>query len=132
MKSEATQTGVLIYSKKKYLGAYQVLDKKVPFLTTNNIRKFVRTTGFRENLKSIYSLISHYNPLVSFTHRLCCAWVLILYISGGVYRLKSTPNYRILETFYGNFFTLRVFDRNLLRGSCQKTTILSYCYVFTF
>ena len=44
--------------------------------------------------------------------------VLILYISGGTYRLKSTPNDRLFEKIFMTIlFTLRVFVRNLLRGS---------------
>ena len=41
--------------------------------------------------------------------------VLILYISGGTYSLKSTPNDRFFEKlFMAILFTLRVFARNLL------------------
>ena len=49
--------------------------------------------------------------------------VLILYISGGTYSLKSTPNDKLLEKlFMAILFTLRVFARNLLRGNRRWNT----------
>ena len=49
--------------------------------------------------------------------------VLILYISGGTYSLKSTPNDRFVEKlFMAILFTLRVFARNLLRGNRRRNT----------
>ena len=46
--------------------------------------------------------------------------MLILYISGGTYSLKSTANDRYFEKlFMAILFTLRVFARNLLRGNRQ-------------
>ena len=49
--------------------------------------------------------------------------VLILYISGGYYSLKSTPNDIFFEKLYMTIlFTHRVFDRNLLRGNRRRNT----------
>ena len=50
--------------------------------------------------------------------------MLILYISGGIYSLKSTPNDRLfLRNFSWQFlFTLRIFARNLLRGNRRRNT----------
>ena len=66
-------------------------------------------------------IIGHYNPsvrifdLVSHTTMLR---VLILHISGGTYSLKSTTNDRYFKKLVLQIlFTLRVFDRNLLRGN---------------
>ena len=68
-------------------------------------------------------IIGHYKPSVRIT--LC---VLTLYISGGAYSLKSTPNIQIFdELFMAILFTLRVFARNLLRGSC-RTNIFIFSY----
>ena len=67
--------------------------------------------------------ISHYNPSVRIidqflTPLMLC--VLILYISGEIYNLKSTPNDRFFEKFFtAILFTLRVFARNLMRGNRQ-------------
>ena len=64
-------------------------------------------------------IISHDNPsvriidLVSQTTYVVC--VLILYISGGTYSLRSTPNDRFFEKlFMAILGILRVFARNLL------------------
>ena len=66
-------------------------------------------------MKLLYILIGHYNPSVR------C--VLILYISGGTYCLKSTTNDRFFEKlFMVILFTLRVFARNLLRGNRRRNT----------
>ena len=56
--------------------------------------------------------------------------VLILYISGGTFSLKSIPNHRFFEKlFMAILFTLRVLARNLLRGNRRRNTfrILSWC-----
>ena len=56
--------------------------------------------------------------------------VLILYISGGTYSLKSTPNYRFFKKLFMEIlFTFRVFARNLLRGNRQRNIfhILFWC-----
>ena len=46
---------------------------------------------------------------------------LILYVSGGTYSLKSTPNDRFLRNFSWQFyFTPTVFARNLLRVSHRR------------
>ena len=46
---------------------------------------------------------------------------LILYVRGGTYSLTSTPNDRFLRNFFmAGLFTLRVFARNLLRGSRRR------------
>ena len=47
--------------------------------------------------------------------------VLILYISGGNYSLKSTPKDRLFKKlFMATLFILRVFARNLPRGHRQR------------
>ena len=52
----------------------------------------------------------------SSSHRLRC--LLVLYISGWTYRLKSTPNDRFFEKlFMAILFTLRVFARNHRRNT---------------
>ena len=44
--------------------------------------------------------------------------VLILYINGGTYCLKSTPDDKFFEKLFMTIlFTLRVFATNLLRGN---------------
>ena len=51
--------------------------------------------------------------------------VLILYISGGTYSLKSTPNDRFFffeKLFMEILFTLRVFARNQLRRNRRRNT----------
>ena len=49
--------------------------------------------------------------------------VLILYIIGGTYSLKSTPNDRFFEKlFMAILFTHSVFARNLLTGNRQRNT----------
>ena len=56
--------------------------------------------------------------------------VLILYISGGTYSLKSTPNDRFLEKlFMAILFTLRVLARNLLRRNRRRKYAfrISFC-----
>ena len=56
--------------------------------------------------------------------------VLILYISGGTYSLKSTPNDRFFEKLLmAILFTLRVFARNLLRGN-RRRKLSVFCFVF--
>ena len=56
--------------------------------------------------------------------------VLILYISGGTYSLKSIPNDRFFEKlFMAILFTLHtVFARNLLRGNRRRKIL----FVFRF
>ena len=52
--------------------------------------------------------------------------LLTLYMSGGIYSLKSTPNDWFLEKlFMAILFTLRVFAKNLLRGN-RRRNIFSY------
>ena len=56
--------------------------------------------------------------------------LLILYISGGTYSLKSNPNDRFLEKLCkAILFTLRVFARNLLRRNRRWNSfrILFWC-----
>ena len=70
------------------------------------------------NVNNTY-IIGHYNPSVRIIdlvfHTPLKLSVLILYIRGGTYSLKSTPNDRFFEKlFMGILFTLRVFARNLL------------------
>ena len=65
---------------------------------------------------AIFYLLSEFLPEICWgTPFMLC--VLILYISGGSYNLKSTPN----DRFHGNFLlTLRVFARNLMRANRQR------------
>ena len=70
--------------------------------------------------------IDHYNLSVKITtkHRL---GVLISFISGGTFGLKSIPNdIFVWRNFSWQFlFTLRVFTKNLLRGNL-RWNIVSY------
>ena len=73
---------------------------------------------------SVTYIIGHYNPSVRITAQhltplILCA--LILYVSGGTYSLTSTANDRFLRNFFmACLFTLRIFVRNLLRGSRRR------------
>ena len=54
-------------------------------------------------------------------------WVLILYVSIRTYSFKSTPNNRFFRNlFMIILFTLRVFARNLLRGSRRRNIFFLY------
>ena len=54
--------------------------------------------------------------------------VLILYISGGTNRLKSTPNDRFVKKlFIAILFTLTDFVRKLMRRNCRRYT---FCILF--
>ena len=56
--------------------------------------------------------------------------VLILYVSGGFYSLKSTPNDRFFEALImAILFTLRFFARNLLIGNRWRNT---FCVLFWY
>ena len=61
--------------------------------------------------------IGHYNASVRITSKLLTPLmlcVLIVYINGETYSLKSTPNDRFSEKlFMAILFTIRVFARNL-------------------
>ena len=64
----------------------------------------------------------------SFSFHLCC--VLIQYMSGAKYNLKSTPNVRFLRNFFlAILFILRVLSGNLQRSSC-RSNIFSYFILF--
>ena len=94
--------------------------------TYENIYTFFSFPQF-DSTKPIHTyIISHYNPSVSITTyvltplMLC---VLILYISGGTYSLKSTPNAKFFKKlFMAILFTLRVFARNLLRENRRRNS----------
>ena len=62
-----------------------------------------------------YGLASHITYVVA----------LILYMRGGTYSLKSTSNDQFLRNFSWQFSLLRVFARNLLKGSSRRN-------IFTF
>ena len=88
----------------------------VPFIAPKGFISSNYTTHTRHNwslqtFRQDYDLASH----------ICCVR-LILYMTGGTYSLKSTPNVRFFkETFHDNFiFSLRVFASNLLRGSRRR------------
>ena len=67
----------------------------------------------------------------SFAHNLHMYVVRInlSYTSGGTYSLILTPNVRFLSNFFmADFFTLRIFVRNLLRNSSRRNIfIISFC-----
>ena len=73
-------------------------------------------------------IIAHYKPLVWIRIQLLVPLtfcVLILYISGGTYSLKSTPNDRFLRKFFhDNFFSLRGFARKPLSKSGRRAAVL--------
>ena len=78
-------------------------------------------------------IIGYYNSSVRITSWLLiplmlCA--LVLYESGGTYRLMSTVNDRFLRNFFmTGLFNLRVFARNLLRGNRRRSIFL---FIFRF
>ena len=83
------------------------------------------------NVYCIHNIIDYYNAsvrvvdLVSHTNYVVC--VLIIYISGGTYSLKSTPNGREtwLEKFFmAILFMLIDFAWNLLQGSCRRNIFI--------
>ena len=73
-------------------------------------------------------IIGHYNTSVRIIDHLCCVCQ-FLYISGGIYSLKSTPNDIFCEKpLMATLFTLRVFARHLLRGNRRRKTFrISFC-----
>ena len=72
------------------------------------------------NIIGYYNLSVRIRTLLLPQLMLCA---LILYIGGGIYSLKSTPNDRFFEKlFMAILFTLRVFVRNLLRGNRRRNT----------
>ena len=92
-----------------------------PF-NNKNLFNFAIQSEIVRILKTYTYIIGHYNPsvriidLVSHTTYVVC--VLILYINGGTYSLKSTPNDWFFEKlFTAILFTLRVFARNTFRIS---------------
>ena len=111
---------------KKYF-SYFVLMPTHHLLDHGNFTIYTRNLI---NLKHIY-IIGHYNPLVMITTQflttlMLCA--LILYMSGGTYTLKSTPNDRFLRKFFmAIIFTFRVFARNLLKDKRRKILFV-FCF----
>ena len=83
---------------------------------------------YQKDIKDYHTYIHNWplqpftqNYWPSFSHHLCC--VNFLYISGGTYNLKSTPNDRFFEIlFMAILFTLRISVRNLLRAYCRRNT----------
>ena len=64
-----------------------------------------------QHLSQDYGLATHTAHVVCFN----------LYVSGGIYSLTSIPNNRFLGNFcLAGLVALRVFTRNLLRGSPRK------------
>ena len=65
--------------------------------------------------------IQSYWLLQFFTSPMLC--VIILYMTGGAYSLKSIPECIFLRNFFmAILFTLRVLARNLLRGNRRRNT----------
>ena len=66
---------------------------------------------------------SIYNwPLQPFGQDYSLASLAVLYVSDGTYSLMSTSNDRLLREFFmAGLCTLRIFVRNLVRGSCRRT-----------
>ena len=77
-------------------------------------------------------IIAHYSPSVRiinlFSH--ITYVVCVGYVSERTYSLKATPNDRFFDKlFLAIIFTLRIFGRNLLKGSCRRNTfrVLFWC-----
>ena len=57
-------------------------------------------------------------------------YVLNFYMSIGIYSLKSTPNDRLLRSFFMKIlFALRIFARNLLKGSRRRNNFSYFHFV---
>ena len=89
---------------------------------------------YLQSSKGIHTyIIGHYSPLIRTTTQhltplMLCA--LILYMSGGIYNLKSTSNERFLCNISCQFlFTFRALARNLLRERAAKIFFhISFCW----
>ena len=58
--------------------------------------------------------------------------VLILYISGGTYSLKSTPNDSFWETFHGNFIYYKSFCQKSAERNRRKNTSRIWFWCLTW
>ena len=93
----------------------------------------MRTSSSNFNLHTyIHNITDDYNPSVSIIN-LCSHTTYVVcvisYISGGTYRLKSTPNDRSFEKlFMAILFIFKVFARYLLRGNCRR--YIYFCTLF--
>ena len=107
-----------------------VLDMRIQYGKRNFWSWFLKTI---EKLIYVHTyihsyIIGHYNPLVRIidlvSHTTYVLCVLNLYICGGTYSLKSTPNDRFFEKLFMTILlTLRVFARNLLRGNRRRNNL---------
>ena len=90
-----------------------------------------KRTAFRATQFIHTLIIGPYNRSVRITTWLLAPLVmcvLILYIRGGSYSLKSTPKDRFFETLFMTIlFTLRVFARHPLRGNRRRNI---FCILF--
>ena len=76
-------------------------------------------------------IIGHYNPsvriinIVSYTTYVVCV---NLYISGGTYSFKSTPNDRFFERiFHGNF----IYSKSLCQKSAEREIAEEMFFLYT-
>ena len=78
-------------------------------------------------------MIGHYNPSVRIidlvSHTIYVVCVNFLYISGGTYSLKSTPNDRFWETIHGHFF---IYSQSFCQKSAERKSPKKYFFVFRF
>ena len=113
---------------KIYSGGYKNSKLRLCIIYVNFTYMFITYCIHKVHTFLVKSKYIHNWPLQpssqdywpSFSHHLCC--VLILYISGGTYSLKSTSNDRFEKLFMAILFTLKVFARNLLRGNRRRNT----------
>ena len=95
-------------------GVKAEIMKKLKFYKNKMIRYGPQKSLYRNRHTYIHNW-----PLQFFTPLMLCA--LILYVSDQTYSLTSTPIDRLLRNFLmAGLFTLRVFARNLLRGSRRR------------
>ena len=108
---------------------YHIIYYESHIVITGNTSK---RCAFIQKIKQYYTyiqayIIGYHNPSVRITIQfltplmLC---VLTLYMRGGIYSLKK--NFE--KFFIANLIFLRVFARNLLRGSHQRNIFSQSCY----
>ena len=83
-----------------------------------------RVSGGNRNHEPHTNILAHYLLDYRGTQ---CALICVLYMSEGSYSLKQTLNDRFLSSFlWHDYFTIRVFARNLLRASRRRNILLYF------
>ena len=95
-------------------------EKKINKISKQRLKKKEKWKTTVRNLKYTYI---HNWPLQPFSQDYWPSFSHHIYISGGIYSLKSTPNNRFFEKlFMAILFILRVIARNLLSGNRRRNT----------